>query len=124
MRAVDGVDLSVPAGTVFGAAVADGAGKSTLSGCWPPCSPRTPKDARINGFPGHRAGRAGDPRIGYMSQRFSLYADLTVAENIEFFATLRGVPRDLRRSRATELLTGMGLDQVPRPAGSASCREA
>ena len=111
VRAVDGVDLSVPAGTVFGLLGPDGAGKSTLIRMLATVLTPDAGDARIGGFSVTAQPGQVTPRIGYMSQRFSLYTDLTVAENIEFFATLRGVPRDLRRSRTTELLTGMGLDQ-------------
>ena len=55
------------------------------------------------------AHRRVTPRIGYMSQRFSMYPDLTVAENLEFFARIRGVPAPLRRTRAASLLESMGL---------------
>ena len=48
-------------------------------------------------------------RIGYMSQRFSMYPDLSVAENLDFFATVRGVPKQTRRERSAALLEGMGL---------------
>jgi len=51
------------------------------------------------------------PRIGYMSQRFSMYPDLSVAENLEFFATIRGVPKASRLERSAVLLAAMGLDE-------------
>jgi ABC-2 type transport system ATP-binding protein len=51
------------------------------------------------------------PRIGYMSQRFSMYPDLSVAENLEFFATVRGVGRSERATRSAELLESMGLTE-------------
>ena len=55
------------------------------------------------------APRLVTPHIGYMSQRFSMYPDLSVAENLEFFARIRGVPTALRRTRAASLLESMGL---------------
>ena len=71
----------------------------------------TAGDARVFGESvGHAPGRV-TPRLGYMSQKFSMYPDLTVAENIDFFATLRGVPADRRRHRARALLASMGLDE-------------
>ena len=49
------------------------------------------------------------PRIGYMSQNFSMYPDLSVSENLNFFATLRGISRAERKPRAAELMSAMGL---------------
>jgi ABC-2 type transport system ATP-binding protein len=60
-------------------------------------------------------------RIGYMSQRFSMYPDLTIAENLDFFATVRGVGKALRRTRSAELLESMGLAEFrTRQAGRLS----
>src|SRR5450756_2835968 len=53
-------------------------------------------------------------RIGYMSQAFSLYPDLTVAENLDFFAELRGVPRGEKKDRAKRLLEFSGLTEFSR----------
>ena len=66
-------------------------------------------DALVFGESVVHAHRRVTPRIGYMSQRFSMYPDLTVAENLEFFARIRGVPAPERRTRATSLLESMGL---------------
>jgi len=78
-------------------------------------------DARVQGYSVTRQANRVTPRIGYMSQKFALYPDLSVAENIEFFARLRGVAKAERRARSLELLTGMGLaDFLGRQAGRLS----
>jgi ABC-2 type transport system ATP-binding protein len=107
--AVDSLDLDVPPGAVFGLLGPDGAGKSTLIRMLATVLVPTAGDASVFGHSvtGERA--AVTPRIGYMSQRFSMYPDLSVAENLEFFATIRGVSRADRRLRARQLLEGMGL---------------
>lgn len=109
--AVDAVDLSVGLGAVFGLLGPDGAGKSTLIRMLATVLRPTAGDARIFGESVSHASRKVTPRIGYMSQHFSAYPDLTVAENLEFFGTLRGVPRADRRTRAASLLEGMGLSE-------------
>ncbi len=107
--AVDGVDLSVGLGAVFGLLGPDGAGKSTLIRMLATVLRPTTGDAAVFGESVSHASRRVTPRIGYMSQHFSAYPDLTVAENLEFFGTLRGVSRADRRTRAADLLEGMGL---------------
>ena len=111
VRAVEGVDLDVPPGAVFGLLGPDGAGKSTLIRMLATVLPPDAGDARVFGHSVSTASKKVTPLIGYMSQRFSMYPDLTVAENLDFFATIRGVPRRLRRERAASLLAGMGLDE-------------
>ena len=107
--AVAELDLAVPAGAVFGLLGPDGAGKSTLIRML--ATVLTPNTGSADVF-GHSV--TGDraavkPLIGYMSQRFSMYPDLTVAENLEFFARVRGVSRSERSRRAATLLESMGL---------------
>ena len=119
--AVDGVDLNVPAGAVLGLLGPDGAGKSTLIRMLATVLRPDAGDAAIEGFSVTRQPGRVTPRIGYMSQKFALYPDLSVAENIEFFARLRGVPPGERKERSLELLTGMGLaDFLDRQAGRLS----
>ena len=119
--AVDGVDLSVPRGSVLGLLGPDGAGKSTLIRMLATVLRPDAGDARIQGHSVTRQANRVTPRIGYMSQKFALYPDLSVAENIEFFARLRGVAKAERRARSLELLTGMGLaDFLGRQAGRLS----
>ena len=119
--AVDDVDLDVPAGAVLGLLGPDGAGKSTLIRMLATVLRPDAGDARIQGLSVSRQAGKVTPRIGYMSQKFALYPDLSVAENIEFFARLRGVPAGERKERAHELLAGMGLaDFLDRQAGRLS----
>ena len=109
--AVDGVDLAVPHGAVFGLLGPDGAGKSTLIRMLATVLSPDSGDALVFGDSVVHAHRRVTPRIGYMSQRFSMYPDLSVAENLEFFARIRGVSAPVRRTRAAALLESMGLSE-------------
>ena len=102
--AVDGVDLDVGRGEIFGLVGPDGAGKTTIIRML--CGILDPDagEAAVAGFDVRREPEQVKRRIGYMSQRFSLYGDLTVAENLRFFAELFHVARGERRARETELL--------------------
>lgn len=111
LAAVDGVDLRVERGAVFGLLGPDGAGKSTLITMLATVQKPTGGDAFVLGTSVVGDPDGVKPRIGYMSQRFSMYPDLTVDENIEFFARLRGVPREVRRERAPRLLAQMGMER-------------
>ena len=93
VTAVDHLDLDVPEGELFGLVGPDGAGKSTLIKMLATVLPPTSGDALVFGTSIVKDPHAIKRRIGYMSQRFSLYGDLTVAENLDFFAKLRGVPK-------------------------------
>ena len=111
VRAVDAVDLEVRSGAVFGLLGPDGAGKSTLIRMLATVLPPDGGSALVFGESVDSSPRRVTPRIGYMSQRFSMYPDLTVAENLDFFATIRAVPPTLRRDRADALLVSMGLTE-------------
>ncbi len=91
VAAVRNLTLTLPAGEFFGLVGPDGAGKSTtirlLCGLLTP----TTGEGRILGFDLRHAVESIKARIGYLSQSFTLYGDLTVNENIEFFAELHGV---------------------------------
>ena len=109
--AVESLDLDIGTGSVFGLLGPDGAGKSTLIRMLATVLVPDAGDATVFGHSVVRERDRVTPRIGYMSQRFSMYPDLSVAENLDFFATIRGVGRADRRTRAKALLEGMGLDE-------------
>ncbi|MCB9539343.1 MAG: ABC transporter ATP-binding protein [Myxococcales bacterium] len=108
--AVDAVSFQVEPGEIFGYLGANGAGKSTtirmLCGLLAPTEGR----ATIAGHDIARDPRAVKRSIGYMSQKFSLYLDLTPAENLEFFAGAQGLSGAERRRRVRDALEHSGLD--------------
>ncbi|WP_394793469.1 ABC transporter ATP-binding protein [Armatimonas sp.] len=115
--AVDSVSFSVPRGSVFGFLGSNGSGKSTtirmLCGLLSPTSGQ----AWVEGIEVSRQPCAVRSRIGYMSQKFSLYEDLTVLENLRFFAGIYGVPSKERNQRirdtsAQTLLEGQSASLV------------
>jgi ABC-2 type transport system ATP-binding protein len=107
--AVSEVDLEISSGAVFGLLGPDGAGKSTLIRMLATVLTPDAGSASVFGKSVTDQRDAVTGRIGYMSQRFSMYPDLSVAENLEFFATVRGVSRRDRAERSQRLLASMGL---------------
>ena len=97
--AVDNVSLEVRRGEIFGFLGPNGAGKSTTIRIL--CGLLTPTEgsATVAGFDVAREPEQVKLNIGYMSQKFSLYDDLTVEENIDFFSGIYGVPRERRAAR-------------------------
>lgn len=104
VAAVDGLDLSVAAGEIFGLIGPDGAGKTTTLRLLAAVMLPSAGEARILGFDTRRQAEHIRREIGYMPQKFSLYGDLTVAENLGFFADVFGVRGAERRRRVDELL--------------------
>ena len=102
--AVEGLDLEVHRGELFGLVGPDGAGKTTIMRLLAAIMTPTSGDAWIAGRSVLTDGERIKTRIGYMSQRFGLYEDLTVMENIDFYADLYGVPRSERPERTERLL--------------------
>lgn len=109
LTAVDGLSLSVSEGEIFGLVGPDGAGKTTtmrlLTGIMEPSS----GNAWVAGLNIIKEAEKIKEGIGYMSQRFGLYPDLTVMENIHFYADIYGVPRKGRPEKIDRLLAFSNL---------------
>lgn len=107
--AVDGIDLAVTPGEIFGFLGANGAGKTTairmLCGLLAP----TEGEAWVDGLPISTHSEKVKQRIGYMSQKFSLYNDLHVLENLEFYGGVYGLSKTEIRKRSTALLERLNL---------------
>jgi ABC-2 type transport system ATP-binding protein len=122
-QAVDDLSLRVAAGEIYGLVGPDGAGKTTairlLCGALRPSGGNT--SIRIAGWDIAHQAEEARARIGYLPQRFSLYEDLTVLENIRFFAEMRGLTAQEWRPRCMEILEFVGLAEfVHRRAGHLS----
>jgi ABC-2 type transport system ATP-binding protein len=109
VKAVDHLTFEVKAGEIFGLVGPDGAGKTTtmrmLAGVLPPDE----GTATVGGFDVVRDPEGAKHHLSYMPQRFGLYEDLTVDENIRFYADLFGVKKAERETRALELLQAAGM---------------
>ena len=110
--AVDAVDFSVSAGEVFGFLGANGAGKTTVIRML--CGLLAPSggEAWVAEVSVNRNPDAVKRQIGYMSQRFSLYGDLTVGENLELYGGVYGLKKSDARERGDALLARLGLERV------------
>jgi ABC-2 type transport system ATP-binding protein len=107
--AVDRVSFSVSRGEIFGFLGANGAGKTTtlrmLCGLLRP----TAGTATVAGYDVYTQSDAIKTRLGYMSQKFSLYEDLTVSENIEFYGGIYGLSKTAIRQQTSALLNQLTL---------------
>ncbi len=103
-QAVDGLELEVKAGEIFGLVGPDGAGKTTTMRMLTGILDADGGTAEVAGHDVLRRPEAVKRHIGYMPQRFSLYGDLTVGENLDFFARIYHVPRSERLEREQQLL--------------------
>lgn len=119
--AVNDVSFQVRRGAIFGLLGPNGSGKSTIIRML--CGVLEPSggEASVLGFDASRESEAIKRRVGYMSQRFSLYADLSVRENLEFYGRIYGLSpeRLAERSVAVRQLTGIG-DRLDQLAGTLS----
>lgn len=107
--AVDGLSLRVAPGEIYALVGPDGAGKTTTMRML--CGALRPDHGRVvvAGFDLATQVEEARARIGYLPQRFSLYGDLTVEENLRFFAEVRGVASDVWQRRADEVLDFVGM---------------
>ena len=113
-KAVDGISFDVEPGEIFGFLGANGAGKTTAMRILCGLSYPTSGEATVAGFDVYRQQEKIKKNIGYMSQKFSLYDNLTILENIEFYGGVYGVSRPEIRKRSSELITTLGLEKEAR----------
>ena len=112
--AVDRLTFSVAEGELFGLVGPDGAGKTTVMRLLTAILDPTAGDAWVAGYHSVRESEEIKRSIGYMSQRFGLYADLTVLENLNFYADIYGVPRRNRSDSIDRLLAFSHLEPFRR----------
>ncbi len=121
VRAVEGLSFEVYAGEIFGLVGPDGAGKTTALRMLAGVLAVDSGSATVAGFDVVHDPEGAKFQLSYMSQRFGLYEDLTVDENLRFYADLFGVVRKQRERRSQELLAAAGLsDFRSRLAGNLS----
>lgn len=105
----DNLTFDVNIGEIFGFLGANGAGKTTAMKILCGLSKPTSGEVKIAGYDVYRQTEEIKKRIGYMSQRFSLYEDLTVFENIRFYAGIYGLSKAQIYERSDKLLSKLGL---------------
>jgi len=110
LEAVSGLDLRIRQGEIFGLVGPDGAGKTTALRILSTAMEQTSGEAKVLGLNTRTDEEKIRDRVGYLPQRFSLYGDLTVNENLDFFADIYSVPMGgQRRARKEELLNFTNL---------------
>ena len=107
--AVDAISFQVKKGEIFGFLGANGAGKTTAIRMLCGLSIPTSGQATVAGFDVYKNPEKIKQNIGYMSQKFSLYDDLTILENIQFFAAIYGLNQKAIRTEGDKLLKRLGL---------------
>lgn len=121
IHAVNGVSLEIPSGEIYGLVGADGAGKTTTMRLLVGALKADSGQALICGYDIAKQTEQARSQFGYLSQRFSMYEDLTVLENIRFFAEVRGLRSDEWLPRSLEILEFVGLEKFKdRRAGQLS----
>ena len=120
-HAVDGVSLQIKPGEIYGLVGSDGAGKTTTMRLLVGALKADSGEVNICGYDLHKHVEDARSQFGYLSQRFSMYEDLTVLENIRFFAEVRGLKSNEWLARCNEILEFVGLDRfTDRLAGQLS----
>ena len=112
--AVDAVNIGIEEGDIFGFLGPNGSGKTTLIRMLCGILRPTSGTATVLGHDIVRESEAVKRSIGYMSQQFSLYADLTVMENLRFYAGIYGIPRSKRAQRIEEVIEIVGIGNFRR----------
>lgn len=120
-RAVDGVSLNIRPNEIYGLVGSDGAGKTTTMRLLVGALKADAGEINICGYDINKATELARSQFGYLSQRFSMYEELTVLENIRFFAEVRGLKSDEWLPRCREILDYVGLEKFSdRRAGQLS----
>ncbi len=109
-KAVDDISFSVRKGEIFGFLGANGAGKTTAMRMLTGLSIPTSGSGKVGGYDINRQSEEIKKHIGYMSQRFSLYQDLTVKENISLFGGIYGLSKKETKAKTRELLSMLQLE--------------
>lgn len=110
--AVDAISFEVEKGEIFGFLGANGAGKTTAMKMLIGISNPTSGDAQVAGFDVYKNPDSIKKNIGYMSQKFALYDDLTVKENITFFGGIYGLSRAEIKIKTNQLLKELNLEEI------------
>jgi ABC-2 type transport system ATP-binding protein len=109
--AVDKISFDVDPGEIYGFLGANGAGKTTAMRMLCGLSYPTSGEAMVAGFSVYKEQESIKKNIGYMSQKFSLYENLTIKENIEFYGGVYGLSDKAIRQKGDELIRGLGLEK-------------
>lgn len=109
--AVDHISFEVTKGEIFGFLGANGAGKTTAMRMFCGLSIPTSGEAKVAGFDVYKQTEEIKKNIGYMSQKFSLYENLTVLENLEFFGGIYGLKNQEIKKKSAELVAKLGLEK-------------
>lgn len=110
--AVDHLDLTVPKQSIYGFLGPNGSGKSTTMRMLCGLLLQTSGEMEVLGLKLPKDAEALKQRIGYMTQKFSLYDDLTIQENLRFMAQAYALPTNTQKSRIAETLAGYQLDEL------------
>ena len=109
--AVDHISFEVKKGEIFGFLGANGAGKTTAMRMFCGLSTPTSGKAMVAGFDVYKNAEEIKKNIGYMSQKFSLYENLSILENLEFFVGIYGLSMKEIKQKSKELIEKLGLEQ-------------